>query len=964
MGSVINYSFYENSIHVLEQRMDSLAQTYEKIKNIDPCLLIKQVDQLYAESLQVINTYQDSIKTFKKIIKIEDHLKEVEYLKPSLHTVQEKYKTLTDCFFTLYQSIKSSSKNTSIKKLKNLTALALKILHTNQERLNTINKKYQFKHYPQCDQTKLSDQWWGEQFRSILGDKPKIFDVINKIYLKKRLTSEDLNLLQNLIDSKNKCKELNIPECLQPSFFAFLSHIRKEIIQTMGRKKFLLKQLKQDYQHSNRDERDKFFFGVQLKQILENPFDIFTDVEVPEELQPLLELNLKVRNHLELTLKAKQAGLIRLKNFYQTTKSSPQQILISGAGPSGLLYALTLALKSQPFTLLEARGLNDDKRQNIVALGKNSIVQGLSDIKILDFFGISDDLLLKQQALLTEVEKNYDILEASIGDIQTSLIQQLEFLTGKQENELITYQAKIKTIESTEKNISTVTICLKDPKENIEKEMTFQPQVLIVLEGFKSSTRDLLGIEVQKLSQVSRMTFSFFKSFSTHQTHFLQTRLMKLKERLKYYFQTFVSFFTLLRTFFHFLRRRQDFMESLFHILGRAQILLETPKKEYFYMTLNKQEEELLRGIELNQLLVLENQRRLLDEVEDVLKSFPLTKEEKKVLDHFSAENRTKWLKDSIKYQIILNHVEVLYTKYHQSSDLNLQQHTIKKLDVCLKELKNLEQKIKKLAERPAFSGRNLSKLVYVFMRSAYKSQAMEYQSTQFAFSQVTKAETNLVQIGNMLAYVGGDAETTTDPVSGQGMRSAFMRNVHLDWFFGNDSMKHNLIAHSAFKFFSSRVAWEMRHDGLVEIEHYNPRSKQRIERYLDIVDQFGILNKDEQKQILKLSTKAKLSKRYPQFDFTKEDLQEIHTLIHRLLDAYHNLKSDPQHPVLNNQSLVDKAMNAFKTKHMRLSEKELILLEKQAIQLVIQRYTKNIHYGSILYLLVQLQKHSTTTFK
>jgi hypothetical protein len=469
---------------------------------------------------QVFQDYDILLKTTGQISNYSNHVQEIEDFAEKLEEVSKKMDSLNKKILNLDDKI---IKN---KQYRDFTYLFHKKKTKFKKVSQTIDNNIQKLTYKENHKKEIEKE---KELEQLIVDRPKIEQIFENIFYSKSLTKSNIKTLMNASQDEE----------LEP-LKEFINETLSEIENTILMKKGLLDQLEKDFKiemEKNIDTKElKFKYYIQFCQIAYNPFQMNITIDQffdPEDYPNLASLsgedswtyahskagynldyysqyNEKIDTKTyQIAIQAKQEGLKRILEYYRKNEKEEEgELLISGAGPSGLMQFFSLALQNKKFILLESKSQDHKKRPNVVLLGKrnlNNFQSRKMDVELLNFFGVTDHLLLNNKAKYGYFEKG--TLEAKIGDIEEALITQLEKLTEKKRDELIQYNSTIVKINAPNEEGEKTKVIYKNQKGN---EIEIEPNGLIILEGFNSTTRSLLGIPLIKLGEKGHMIFSFF----------------------------------------------------------------------------------------------------------------------------------------------------------------------------------------------------------------------------------------------------------------------------------------------------------------------------------------------------------------------------------------------------------------------------------------------------------------------
>lgn len=171
---------------------------------------------------------------------------------------------------------------------------------------------------------------------------------------------------------------------------------------------------------------------------------------------------------------------IRTTNL-EKLKGKEPNVLIIGAGPGGLMRGLVGALKGVNTTIVEKRDTNT--RSNMVKI---------SNLKMLDFFGVRDHLITQNQIFLTD-----EFTSVSISSLQNALDDSIKTLFDGEISKKTGYEV------SEIKSQDGKTVCNCKGKD--KTEISFQPDIIVDSSGAGASVAKLIGNERKVVSSAKSM---------------------------------------------------------------------------------------------------------------------------------------------------------------------------------------------------------------------------------------------------------------------------------------------------------------------------------------------------------------------------------------------------------------------------------------------------------------------------
>lgn len=441
-----------------------------------------------------------------------------------------------------------------------------------------------------------------------------ILSSVLKVQQKNLLKKEDIEKLNRFLESVKK--QLG-DQC---DLYQSVNTLYEKLTGAIQRKRHLLNalagscDLSKPFDNWNVDKQIKLL--VQTEQILRNPFEpqfqlsdllsLIDDDSGFHQLILKLDGNKTITkkkqdfwdNFSELERKANklaastQGGfdLLRASKMEgvkaimdATNDSSEETHLIVGAGPSGLIHAVSLALQKKKFEIIEKRPNTKEPRKNTVTFGK----WDPRELQILMFLGT----LAHLQSRISFGHNRPYYTETALGDLEWALSETLKPLCENQTIP-IQYNTQIKSINKDK-------LILTNTKGNYSFEL--QPDFVFATDGVGGTTRSLLGISKINLSQSTKLAFSIYKDNDDPSLG----RLDKLRYRI---FNVVRGIFFSLRIFFYALITWQTLEQAASQYMDDGPSgLSRIPNHDYLLRIFRKEEQEIVENYE-NRIAILQEQ--------------------------------------------------------------------------------------------------------------------------------------------------------------------------------------------------------------------------------------------------------------------------------------------------------------------------------------------------------------------
>ena len=844
-----------------------------------------KVDRMFTRAgwQQVESKISNTVKLLKRSMKGEEDISKLQ----QIHSLLSKVKTA-------YEGVVQKQTPSRSETIKEIGLLLSQIQKCEARALKRIEV---LKNRSTLAQPVLRLDRWIETLPKQINRQTILF-IVDRMQLKSGMIIEedleDLNGVRTQIEAAEDFEQ-------KQELASFVDSLINQIENTQKNQKQLVKNLVKNLNEELKEHQGvltdemKVKYVVQFRQITNNPFEI----KIKNEYSAFKKL---IPDHFMLeipystkTAEYKLQGLKRIREQAQKTPQDPKEnLLISGAGPGGLMLALASALQNKEFLLIEARGKQEPMRENIIVLENKQDPSRLpmlmkheqtgryreGELKLLDFLGVTDHLIANKKII---EEPRGRSLSVRIKDLQEAMIHQLMELKGEKEVEqLIHYDTEIASIRKHGEDLP-VTVAFQRPARSKQSSDSLlgpaTPSLVHVMEGYHSKTRGQLGVDLIKESKAARMAFSFFK-----------------KQDPRTLGETLQVFINVLRTVPDTLKlvwgaklfspdHKIEEVEVVFHALGRGEVVLKTSDSQYFYSTLTKEEVERIKQYEEHLAAAHAVVDQWVDSLSAHLSTLPSISLTINTLSSLESTNRKNTLENQEKRQLLwsdLRKIAEAYPSPLMEEKMRSWEAAIKLFEEADKQWDRLEEEMKVVAEK----GRQRFNLI-----EDSTIDRAEYSSMQFGASQVQKAEANYRTLGHTAFYIGGDAETTTDPVSGAGMRTTFLRTSLAASALEDANIRHNPFMQSAFAWTSHLIGRSMREEGL-HVRRAYAEGTERLERYLSIAEDAGVLTVEERNLMLRIEGKIKSLRGNPALglQLSEDDKRQLNKIKENLFTAFHDV--------------------------------------------------------------------------
>lgn len=911
--SVVGPTYQDNFISYANSQVDGIVNELKDIqKNLEAGDIQSSKDKL----INIEKKIEETVKILKRSMKGESHIENMKTIEKSLSRLNESYNKVFEKLNIAEHSLKTLSK----EDVKARTKEMARVLHGIKDIQDRATKKIRI-----LDRQASFEVSKLQRFDRILNERPSINTivlgaVISKIQLKNEaVDAADYQVLQGYHDHPEllKIETINVNK---DEFQHFMKELMNEIESAGKRKNNLLKDLSAEMKSKEPlSEEDKLKYTIHYRQITNNPFEIpllkdfygdrnVTKKDFLDDRELIADLTSKIPDletkkipYSDATLKYKLEGLKKIQQEAKKDSrgNADEEVLISGAGPGGLMFGLIASLQGRQFTIVESRKENDStSRNNILALGKDDSLSQLpmlkserstggfeeADLKLLDFFGVTDRLISEGLAS-NDPSMQKASFSARIGDLQNVMLLNLQSIEEKKEP-VVLYNTRIEAIKPGDKGEPA-----KVKLSNEAKERT--PSVVYVMEGYRTTTRDLLGIDTVKQSKAALMGVSFFemKKAQTSQDKFVQAY-----KQVTDVLRSVPDVLTILTKSSLFAPSNIPVCEKVFNTIGRAEILLRTPDSDYFYFTLSGEDINIIKEYKAE----LANAQKSRDKWTDSVETF--LKDNSKMLSTGSSEDafnflteklkkssRREWYKEADKTKQVFDKIKIISDAFSEgkqpgSSPLSaLQEQFAAAVEEAAKAENAYNQIKEEIAKKIAKPGRRTMDLL-----QSGSTRHSSYTESEMSASQVQRAEANYRRMGETHFYVGGDAESTTDPVSGAGFRTTILRTVIASAAFDHPKLRENPFAQSVFGWASHLAAQSMREEGL-NLRRAYISGTERLERYVDMGEEAGALTTDQREFLLKVEGKFKSMQEFasPELQLSPLEITQLETIQKKITEKY-----------------------------------------------------------------------------
>jgi 2-polyprenyl-6-methoxyphenol hydroxylase-like FAD-dependent oxidoreductase len=174
------------------------------------------------------------------------------------------------------------------------------------------------------------------------------------------------------------------------------------------------------------------------------------------------------------------ADLKLLRSVRTSHSGDPRhRVLIVGAGPAGLIRAISATLRGLETAVIELRPENAAKRPQIAVIRSQAVIGLLDQLGVIDF-------LFKEGRIFPLGRLR---LEVSLADLELAFKSILRLVTPDDPDQIVQYGTSIERIDQDQGSARVVARSLDRATSRL-----FLPQLIVIADGGRSPTSRLLGI--------------------------------------------------------------------------------------------------------------------------------------------------------------------------------------------------------------------------------------------------------------------------------------------------------------------------------------------------------------------------------------------------------------------------------------------------------------------------------------
>lgn len=408
---------------------------------------------------------------------------------------------------------------------------------------------------------------------------------------------DDLILSTDILAIEELKRDMGRNHPLSEAVQNFLYHLKSSYTNKITLLQELALSLNLQTSFTEWSKKDQMKLLVQAEQILSNPYEPkfkISDLAASEPaLKPLLELIDQLRNDntassskgdfwdyvpelerkahrlaqksgQELLQKMKTEGLLKI--IQKTTNTDPSPSLILGAGPAGLIQAISLVLQRKDVEIVEKRKSDKEERPNTVTFGK----WNPQELKILLFLGV----LSRLDGRSSFGHNRAYYTETALGDLEIALEETLHAIRP---NIQIQYETVLEKIHP-DGRVEFRTANLRSALKNFT--------AVIVTDGAHSAARSMLGIGVKELSKPTQLAFTIYKKDPNEST----ASIWKI---IAYRVTNVVrGFWIIIKVLFYCLLHQSNIIQAASHVIGDGPSGLSRLNKHDYQLSIFRQEEQ------------------------------------------------------------------------------------------------------------------------------------------------------------------------------------------------------------------------------------------------------------------------------------------------------------------------------------------------------------------------------------
>jgi hypothetical protein len=200
-------------------------------------------------------------------------------------------------------------------------------------------------------------------------------------------------------------------------------------------------------------------------------------------------------------------------------------VLIVGAGPAGLIRAISATLQGLKTVVLELRPEDGPKRPQIVVIRSQAVIALLDQLGVVDF-------LFKETRIFPFGQLQ---LEVSLADLELAFEAILRFVTADEQDQIVQRGTFIERIDQ-EQGLARVTA----RKSDQQTLLSFSPQLIVIADGKRSPTSAVLGITRRDRFHSHTGIIAIFRAEGRGLSQW-RRMLGELASKLNYAFHRYVS---------------------------------------------------------------------------------------------------------------------------------------------------------------------------------------------------------------------------------------------------------------------------------------------------------------------------------------------------------------------------------------------------------------------------------------
>jgi len=203
----------------------------------------------------------------------------------------------------------------------------------------------------------------------------------------------------------------------------------------------------------------------------------------------------------------------------------PYSALIVGAGPAGLIRAISTTLQGLKTVVIELRPEDAAKRPQIVVIRSQAVIALLDQLGVIDF-------LFKENRIFPLGRLQ---LEVSLADLELAFKAILRLVAADEHDQIVRHGTVIERIDQ-EQGLARV-IARKSDEWTL---LSFSPQLIVIADGKRSPTSALLGISRRDRFHSHTGIIAIFRAAGSELSRW-RRMLGVLASKLNYAFHRYVS---------------------------------------------------------------------------------------------------------------------------------------------------------------------------------------------------------------------------------------------------------------------------------------------------------------------------------------------------------------------------------------------------------------------------------------